>query len=363
MKKFMNKKLIIPVLIVIVLVIWALTAYTGGVPAELTRVEKGQVVKLIKESGTVESQNAITITAKNGGQLENVFVEEGQPVKQGDMLIKWKATGTQLDIKSMQSELTGLQVQYNLAREIADKNKLLYEQGALSYEEYNQSAAAAKQLTAQIDALNYSIKSYGTAASPSDVTAAMDGVVTAVYVKKGEYVAPGSPLFELSDLSSLYVKTDLIAADADQIKVGDVVNVYRDDTGYFDDRCTVKKIHIKAEDKVSELGISQKRVTVEIALGSKPAPGLGRDVDVQIIADKRDDVIFVANTAIFEQDKKDCVYVVHDGKAVRTEVKTGLKGEDNTEIVSGLSEGEWVVLSPDSAIEEGIKIKQQGKEN
>ena len=110
---------------------------------------------------------------------------------------------------------------------------------------------------------------------------------------------------------------------------------------------------------MSDLGVSQKRVTVEVSFGTVEPIRLGSDVDVAITVDRKADILRVPDLAIFEKAKKDYVYVIEGGKAVLREVKTGLEGEDYTEIVSGLSEGDAVIVSPGDDISDGVKVKEQ----
>ncbi len=337
----------------------AAAAMNRGIPVEAASVEQGEVVKLLKETGTVESESSITITAKVSGEVRSLTVEEGDSVKAGDLLMTGDATSAELDIKSLQAERNGLQAEYSHARELANKNKALYEQGALSYETYNASNTAAKQLASQIAALNYTIESYAETSGKTDLSATVDGVITAVYVKQGESITAGDAIFEISDLNDIYVKTDFIAEDADLIQEGDAVRIYNEDANFNDEKGIVKKIHLKAEDKVSDLGVNQKRVTVEISFGTADPVRLGSDMDVEITVEKKENVLRVSDLAIFEKENKDCVYVIEDGIAVLREITTDLEGEDYTEVVSGLSEGEVLILSPNDDISDGVKVKTQ----
>jgi len=110
---------------------------------------------------------------------------------------------------------------------------------------------------------------------------------------------------------------------------------------------------------MSELGVNQKRVTVEISLGTTEPIRLGSDVDVEITVEKKKNVLRVPDLAVFEKEKKDCVYVIEGGKAVLREIKTGLEGEDFMEVLSGLAEGDTVILSPNDDITDGIKVKNE----
>lgn len=360
MKIFEKKKQMaaagIALLAVAVVIVSTMNA---GIPVETAAAEQGEVRKLLKETGTVESVNSVTMTAQNSGEIKGLVVAEGDNVKAGDLLLAGIGTGAALDIKSRQAQLAGLQVEYSRAKKQAADNKVLYESGAISYREYDASAAVAQQLAAQIDTLQYAIRSEAESSGAGGVTATVDGVVTGVFVKEGESVSVGEPLFEISDLNDIYIKTDFVADDADLIHAGDAARIYNEDTGFNDEKGSVKKVHLKAENKMSDLGVNQKRVTVEIALGTSEAVRLGSDANVEIIAAQKKNVLRIPDAAVFEKNRKNCVYVIAGNKAVLREITTGLEGEEFTEVVSGLSKGDVVILSPGDDIEDGVRVKTE----
>jgi HlyD family secretion protein len=110
---------------------------------------------------------------------------------------------------------------------------------------------------------------------------------------------------------------------------------------------------------MSDLGIAQKRVEVEIAAEDRDGLVLGGDMDLRIVVDERENVVSVPRKSVFSQNQKDCVYVVDAaaGQVALREVTVGLKGEDVYEIRDGVAEGEWVVLSPDGALADGARVK------
>lgn len=356
-----NKKLIgIAVAVILVLAVagavWMQSA--GGIAAETELVTLGNVSKVIKQTGTVESDATSLITAKAVMDIKRFDFQEGDVVTAGQVILSTDVTAAQLTVKSMESEAAGLRIQYNRAKDMTTRSKLLYEQGAISREDYLVVETTERQLASQLSAVNYSIASMKETMDTGGITAPISGVITQVYAKVGETVMPGSPILELSDMDRLYISTHLIASDADQIKTDSQVLVNDEDTGFYDPNAVVRKIHLKAIDFVSDLGISQKRVKVEIRLSTIDGVRLGSEMDVEITVDSRTNVVVASKKAIFEFDGTHYVYVVEDGKAALREVEPGLKGEDYWEIRSGLAEGEIIIVSPGNEINEGTKIKQ-----
>jgi HlyD family secretion protein len=332
---------------------------TGGIVVDTSLVEVGDVVRLVKDTGTVESESAVVITALYSGKAGKAEAEEGDQVAAGDILLSMASGGASYDLAGLKAQLSGLQSQLKQASDLAKKNKTLYEQGAISLSDYNNSQIVVTELQSQVASLEYSIKSYEESSGVAGVFAPIDGIITAVYAKEGETILAGSPLFEISNLNDLYIRTDLVAEDADRVSLEDPVTILRRDSDYIDENGSVRKIHLKAQEILSDLGIVQKRVTVEIALGKKEGLRLGGDVDVEITVDRKEQVLRVDKRAVFQIGKQDHVYVIEGGMAVLTAIETGLSGEDFVEVSKGLKEGDPVILSPSNDIEDGTKVKTE----
>lgn len=332
---------------------------TGGTPVTTSPVDLGAVILTVKEAGTIESESAVVITALYGGTAGEVLVAEGASVKAKDPLLHMAPGGANFDLAGLQAQLSGVKGQLKQAADLAQKNKKLYEQGAISLTEYQGSLTAVTELQAQVSSMQYSIQGYATASGTTGVSAPIDGIVTSVYIKEGQTITAGSPLFEIANLDDLYVKTNLISEDADRVSLGDqaIITGMGDQVKEYEG--TVRKIHVKAEDLMSDLGIVQKRVTVELSIPQKENWRLGEDVDATITIDSKDEVLCADNRATFQLGDKDWVYVVKNGKAVLTEVTTGLKGDDKTEVLEGLSQGDRIILSPGNDIDDGTRVKVQ----
>ncbi|GAB1477256.1 HlyD family efflux transporter periplasmic adaptor subunit [Bacillota bacterium] len=359
MKKGKGKKWIAVIALLLAVIASAIGInYTGGVQAEVAAADEGPVKRLIKETGSVESGNTIVIASNFSGEIKGLVVSEGDSVKAGDILITGDDSVARLDLKSLRAELSALEISYGRAGEAVKKNKALYDQGALSREEYNGAAAAEKQLAAQVSSLRYSIESFTKASGALGVTAPFDGTITEVYAKEGEFATIGTSLFELADLEDLYIEVNLIAEDADKVEEGDQVLVYKDDSGGLPAAgSSVRRIHLKAREELSGLGIMQKRVKVEIQTDPGFNLRLGSDVDVEIVIDEKEKVLRVPENAVFQQDGNHYVFVAEGGKAHLRQLETGLEGDDYIEIFSGLTTGEKVIRSPGNEIEDGVRLK------
>jgi HlyD family secretion protein len=352
-----NKKLIIGIGIIVILGAIITSYISSGIPVDSAYVSEGTVTKLVSESGTVESRSAVMLTAKQTGEIMGILVEEGDSVKEGDPLVTGDGTSANFDIKSLEAELRGLQAQYSQAADLARKSKILYNQGAISSLEYQETQTMANQLSAQVDALRYSIASYANSSGGAGLVAPIDGIITGIFAKEGESIMMGQPLIEISNLEDIYIAADLIVGDADLVEAGNQVRIFDKDSGIDDNNGKVVKVHLKAQDYLSDLGITQKRVRVEIQLSQEKTPRLGSNVDVEITVDQKMNVLRVPDTSIFEVNGISHVYVIENRKAKLREVSVGLEGEDFVEILTGLELKDEVILSPGNDIENNVRIK------
>ncbi len=359
MKKVGKKKWIVAAAVLVALAAAVIAGmYTGGVEAEAVEADIGLVQKLIKETGTIESDNTIIVASNFSGEIKGVMAAEGDSVSEGELLITGDESVAQLDLKSLRAQLSGLEVSHARARDMAQKNKTLYEQGALSREAYDGAVAAERELAAQVSSLRYSIESYAKASGSSGVASPIKGTITEVYVQKGQYTTVGASLFEIADLDDLYVKVNLVAEDADLIREGDKVLIYgREREAPPMGDSTIRRVHLKVREELSGLGLLQRRVTVEIHGNPDLDFRLGSEVDLAIIAEEKANVLRVPAEAVFRMDGNSFVFIAEGGKAHLRQVETGLEGDDHIEINSGLAEGESVILSPGNDIEDGVKLK------
>jgi HlyD family secretion protein len=325
----------------------------AGSPVETAEVTRGAVMEVIEDTGVVTSRHVSVIVAKSNYEIQSVFRETGDAVEAGAQLMRTDTATGDSGVKSLEAQLSGLRTQEDQARQNARRLLILYESGAVSKSEYDAAAALEQELSAQAQSLEHSINEARENIQTDIVKAPVSGVVTELFVSAGDTAIMGAPLAEISDLSDLYIRAKLLADDAAKVSVGGRV-ILTDRPG---DESLVGKISPKVTEEMSDLGIAQKRVDIEISANDPGSFILGGDVELQIVIDERTDTLTAPRKAVFSLDQKDFAYVVSDeGRAELRELTIGLKGKDSYEVLSGLSEGELVIVSPDGDIEDGHRV-------
>jgi len=193
------------------------------------------------------------------------------------------------------------------------------------------------------------------------LTAPATGVVLRI-LQQGEGVLPaGTPILEIGDPRDLEIVADLLSSDAVQIKPGASVRI--DEWGGPALSGRVSRVEPDGFAKVSALGIEELRVRTLIDLIDPPDTwsALGNDfrVAVHIALWSADKALTVPVAALFRKGDDWAVFALRDGRAQATPVQLGHRNERSAEVLTGLVEGDEVVLHPSDRIVDGTAIGQR----
>lgn len=226
----------------------------------------------------------------------------------------------------------------------------------------------------------------------TSMTAPMSGIVSKLPVELGETVLgtsqfQGTEVMRIADLSKMEVQVDVNENDIIRISVGDTAIIDVDSYSYMDKTFKGIVTHIAntANDKVSADAVTEFEVRILILNSSYQdlikeeglkypfRPGMTASVD--IITEVKKDILTVplasvttrseddkdseedssAANKLADEEVKEVVFVVSEGKAVKTEVETGISDFDRIEIISGVEEGTEVVSGPFLAVSKRLK--------
>ncbi|MDF2530957.1 MAG: efflux transporter periplasmic adaptor subunit [Clostridia bacterium] len=398
------------IVLVIAIAVYSMTASKKPIAVEIGTVEKGTIQEFVEETAVVQLKNETAVYATEGGKVLESMVEIGQEVKAGDVLLRMDAESMALQIKNLEAQkqavaaqyaaakepasaaeisrlnaqVRAAEITYNEAKRLMDNNYALYQSGAVSLEVYQGAKASyasaeagleaakssleiaqsslsgnvKKQFEAQLAGIQANIEILQKKRTDLSVASPINGVVLTGDIQKGAIVQPGMLLFEIGDRSGMYLESDILIDDIANIKEGSVVLIENDDLDIKDAKGTVQKIYPKAFSKMSDLGIAQKRVKIEIEFNDTISDlKSGYDMTVKIITASNENALLIDEKAIFEYEGKDHVFVNENGVARLRAIEKGLESDDRVEITAGLKEGEKVILSPDEKLAEGAKVK------
>ena len=377
-------------------------------------VKRGNIRECIEENAIVGLNEETEVYAPSGGRVVTVMFEIGDKVNEGDVLVKLdeqeyvsqikalelqkQAITTKLkeaaktlgeaELRKLDAQERSSKIALNEAKRLADNNKKLYDAGAISRDTYESTLAALaaaeanyemikssieiaregisshekELLRIQMEEIQTQIDAFQTKRSELTIKAPMEGIILEKDVKGGSVLQPGKRIFQIGDITDLFLESDILADEIKDVNVGAEVIIENRDLGIYELRGTVREIHPKAFSKVSELGIEQKRIKIRIDfkdIMSDLKPGY--EMDIKVITAAAENTLLIDEKAIFEYQGKDYVFLNDNGLAGMRQIEKGLKSEDKVEVLKGLQEGDEVILSPDERLKEGTRIKHLTK--
>jgi HlyD family secretion protein len=363
-------------------------------------VQRGPMIRQVRGSGTLVPEDLRWIPAATSGRVERIIVQPGSEVEANTVVLELsnpaleqELQDAQLKVKSAEASLANLRVQLETEQLQRDASTSIieadYRKAALQAEINQQLASkqlvsaltlqqsqldekllasrydiAKKQLVKGIESMQARLAAEQSTVDQFralmrlkerqvdelHVRAGLAGVLQIVPVEIGQQVAPGTNLARVANPSRLKAELKIAETQARDIQIGQPVSI---DTrnGLVDGR--VMRI-----DPSVQNGTVTVDVTIDGALPRGSRPDL--TVDGTIELERLNDVLFVGRPALGQEQSSVGVFKLDpDGTAFRTQVKIGRMSVDKVELVSGLNQGDQVVLSDMSAWDAYDRVRLQ----
>ena len=369
-----------------------------AIPADLAAVARGRMVVTVADDGRTRVREIYTVSAPVAAMVVRNPRKEGDPVAAGETVVAVlrPAPPGFLDLRTraelaaaleaadaavfrMQHEVARLEAERAFARSDLTRIETLARDGVVSgraLEEAEtaiattehalaaaQAALAAQQSERARIAARLETPAGDALAAPGEseirLMAPATGRVLRVLQESEAVVAAGTPLIQISDPADLEIVADLLSTDAVRVEVGAPARIV--DWGGPPISGRVARIEPAGFAKVSALGIEELRVEtiVELTDPVERWQRLGHDfrVVVEIVVWQGDAVLTVPTGALFRTGEGWSVFAVRDGRARLTQVEVGHRNDSEAEVLSGLVEGDRVILYPSDRIDDGTRIR------
>jgi len=379
---------------VVALVIVAVAATRGGKkidPTRLAKVERGDLAKSVVATGKITPITKVEIKSKASGIVKKLYVDTGDRVKQGQVLAELDRVEIEAQVNSARAQL--LSSQANLKSAEADEKraevdaqgvdiptlqrayeraKVMSRDGVVSQAtlddaersyimavnkrdvaraQLSVNRAKVAQAQAEVEKDQASLKQFEEQLSYTTITAPIDGVVLSRDVEVGDAVSSilvlgsGATLvMTLGDTSEVYVKGKVDESDIGKVYLSQPARI-RVET--FKDKTFTGHVT-----KISPMGVEKDNVTtfeVRVSINN-PGGELKAEMtaNAEILLDEHHNVLIIPEGAIlYDKDKKASVDIpdpaTKDGMK-KIAVNIGISNGVKTEVLSGLKEGEQVVL-------------------
>jgi RND family efflux transporter MFP subunit len=344
--------LIITICVVVIGIALAIVLTRGaGSEATLTTVNvtRGDIVKTVLVDGSLVMPDKAYLSFGVTGTVEEVLVAEGNNVTEGQVLARLDAPSLQssVDVAELQVEIAEegvkqARARYEIAKDNLDNGVLGQSEDVL---ELNVDIAKSgwEQAKLSLESAKLSLDSAKLNLEKAVIVAPFDGVVTDISITEGKEIstaALATPAISLVDTSEIEMRGFIDEIDIAIVKVGQEANIILD--ALPDEEVKGEVAFISPVGTILA-GVVSYDTTVTL---KNPVAGLkdGMSATAEVIIERHDDVLYIPNRVIRGTPENPMVVVLVDGQQEEREITLGLTDGINTEVLSGLEEGEKVVV-------------------
>ncbi len=404
-----RKKLSRPVLIVAALGLvgagLGLAFWPRAVLVDIGTVERGELTLTIDEEGRTRVREAFLVSTPVNGRLLRVEVHPGDPVDRRTVVARMRpANPTALDartreqataaaeaakaaLRASQAQLDEARADAELARSDLERTLRLAESGTVSQAALDRARGATRASEARIGTAEAAVQQREAELHSAQaqligfddrglldaleaqlgdeipIYAPASGVILRVLREDETTLPAGTPILEIGDIGEdLEVVVELISSDAVKVSPGDPV-IIENWGGEGALSGTVSRISPFGETRVSALGVEEQRVTVVVALSTPPERrgglGHGYSVEARIVIWQAEDALLVPSPALLRSGGAWAVFRVEDRTARLQAVGIDVDNGRVAGVLSGLAEGDRVVLYPPDTLEDGMAVEQR----
>lgn len=310
------------------------------VPVEVQPLKRAEMVAVYSGTAPIEAHEEATVVAKVGGEVRQIFVEEGDSVQAGQVLARLDGDRLRLTLAQTDANLRKLERDYKRTLELADKGLV--------------PKSTAENTKYDLDALRAGYDSARLELSYTEIRAPINGVISARKIKVGNTIGPNDPTFTVTDLDPLLAFVHVPEKEFRKLAPGQNAEVVIDALGGTRFVGTISRISPTVD---PQTGTFRARVEVPDATRTlKP----GMFARVNIVYERRQDALQLPRTAILDADGQQSVFVVAGGKAEQRTIRTGLANGGWIEVLDGLEGSEQIVTVGQAGLKTGTLVKIVG---
>lgn len=215
------KKMVKPIILILIIFIAGLAIFGTYY------LEKKNHSNVIKVSGNIEGDD-VRISFRVGGQITQLLTDEGNVVKQGDIVARLNTDELIQERDNAAASLKAARFDYELAKIDYQRSENLFKEGAVSAQQRDQDKTNFDASLAKVEQLKASLILAQTRLDFTELASPLDGFILVKSSLAGEVVKPGTPVFTAVDLRHLWVTAYINEKDLGRVKLGQKADVVTD---------------------------------------------------------------------------------------------------------------------------------------
>ena len=304
----------------------------------------------IVATGSVIPEDEVNIVPQISGIIDEIYVEEGEEVNEGDLLAKIKVVPNEQALNSAEGRVKTSRIILNNSKKEFDRNKKLFDKGVISEQEFNSIELRYNQDAQNLDNAISDLQIIklgsigGSAATNTIVRSTVKGTVLVVPIKEGDQVIeantfnPGTTISTVADLTKMIFEGMVDEGEVGKLSVGLPLKI---SLGAIEGKEYDAKLTLISPKGADVAGAIQFKIEGEVYLDDEFIVRAGYSANASIITDVKENVLAI-NEALIQYDnksKKPFVEVeIGDQKFERREIEIGVSDGVYAEILSGVTE-------------------------
>jgi membrane fusion protein, multidrug efflux system len=308
-----------------------------SVPVEVQPLKRAPMLAVYSGTAPIEAHDEAEVVAKVGGEVRQIFVEEGDTVSSGQVLARLDGDRLRLDLAQTEANLRKLERDYNRQLELSQKGLV--------------AKGTAENAKFDLDALRAAYESARLELSYTEIRAPIAGVVSARHIKVGNTIKPNDPTFRVTNLDPLIAYVHVPEKEFRKLAPQQPADVVVDALGGERFGGTIARISPTVDPQTGTF-----RAEVEVPDPTRHLkPGMFARIN--IVYERRENALQLPRNAILDADGETSVFVVVNGKAEQRRISTGLANNGWVEVLQGLKGDERVVVIGQAGLKTGTVVK------
>jgi len=362
MKKSLFIKLLFSQLLTLSVVQYSYAQADNSSESEETRVQitPVTVVKVVSKTlqattsvrGQIETATKPNIAAKVDAEVSDIYLTEGDSVKQGQILAALDAQAFIIDKEAANADITYLTVLIENEQRLLKRNQDLFNKKMISQAVLDDSETLLKQTNAQLLSAKAKLRKAIYKLSHAKIISPINGIVQTRLVSKGDYVKTGDDLYFIISTDDIYARLYFPETVAEHIMLNMPTTLMRQQNGQMN------KVNGSIERIRPMLAKGNRALHALVKFPNTHQWKIGASIQAQVVLTQHENAITVQKQALVRRPKGLVVYkvIANSNKVVEQIVTTGLTKNDTIEILSGLALNDVVVLDGAAWLTDGAII-------
>jgi membrane fusion protein (multidrug efflux system) len=312
----------------------------AAVPVKAEAVERGAMAAYVQTHARLEAERWVDVLARTTGMVQELAVEEGDRVAEGQILVR-------LEKESLHLRLQQAQVALKQVRASYERIQALHERKMVSESEFDGVRHQLENVQVAFDEAELNL-------TYADIRAPISGVVMQRSVEVGDLVRTNQQLFAVADVEPLLARIYIPEKRMLQIREGQEARILVE---------SLPEQNFTGRIRMISPGVDPESGTVKVTLEIPSDRGLlkpGMFTSVRIITEEHPRALIIPKKGLILETDEDDVFMVAEGRARRVPVELGFVDKDRVEVLSGLDEGDLVVTVGQEGLKDGTAVRLVG---